>query len=442
MGAPGHLVSLEVENVKRLKAVRISPDGNVIVVAGENGQGKSSVLDSIEYLFGGKDTHPAEVIRRGAESARIVGRLDGLVVERRFTAKGTVLEVRSEDGARYPSPQTVVDKLYGALTFDPLRFLQLEPKKQADQVRELGGLDFTKIDARRQAVFEKRAEVNAHGKAMRSRFDAMPAPAEGLPETPVRIDELLAEQSKLQEEKAANDKVRQLQRELEQKAAEARTKATRGAELVDRLRAELRLAEAELERDQRSAEQLRKDADAFAPRVAELKEPDLADVYRRMKQLEATNDAIRAGATRRQLDGELTALRESKQKLENELTAIDATKAEALKKAKLPVEGLGFDEHGLTFNGLPLEQASQAERIRVAVAMGIAANPKMKVILVRDASLLDAKSLQLMVEMADAAGFQVWLERVSSDRSVGIVIEDGEVLSPAPALQLVKPTSA
>lgn len=439
MSAPGHLVSLEIDNVKRLKAVRISPDGNVVTIAGENGQGKSSVLDSIEYLFGGRETHPAEVIRRGAETARIVGRIDGLVVERRFTAKGTVLEVRSEDGAKYPSPQTVVDKLYGALTFDPLRFLQLEPKKQADQLRQLGGLDFAELDARRQAVFEKRTEVNAQGKSMRARFDAMPVPPADVPEKPVSLDQLLAEQDKLQEEKRANDGVRQLQRELEQKAAEARTKATRSTELVDNLRAQLRLAEADLQKDVLQAEHLGKERDAFAPRVQALVDPDLAELYRRMKQLEATNDLVRAAAARRRLDAELAALRESKTKLENELNAIDATKAEALKKAKLPVEGLGFDENGLTFNGLPLEQASQAERIRVAVAMGIAANPKMKVILVRDASLLDTKSLQLMVEMAAAAGFQVWLERVSSDRTVGVVIEDGEVLAAAPALQLVKP---
>jgi hypothetical protein len=123
---------------------------------------------------------------------------------------------------------------------------------------------------------------------------------------------------------------------------------------------------------------------------------------------------------------QLLALREQKAKLDKELEQLNAEKAKALSDAKFPVDGLCFTAEGLTFNALPLEQASSAERLRVSLAMGLALNPKLKVVLIRDGSLLDAKSLAMVGEMAARADAQVWVELISSG-PVGIEIVDGQV---------------
>jgi hypothetical protein len=107
---------------------------------------------------------------------------------------------------------------------------------------------------------------------------------------------------------------------------------------------------------------------------------------------------------------------------------VDAGKTEKLAAAKFPVDGLSFDETGVTFGGLPFEQASSAEQLRISVAIGIALNPKLKVLLIRDGSLLDADSLKLVAEMAADSDAQVWVERVDDTRKVGVVIEDGSVV--------------
>jgi hypothetical protein len=125
--------------------------------------------------------------------------------------------------------------------------------------------------------------------------------------------------------------------------------------------------------------------------------------------------------------GELIEAETEAAELEADIAAVDAAKAEALRQARFPVPGLAFTaDGGVTLNDLPLEQASSAEQLRVSLAMGIALNPRLKVLLIRDGSLLDETSMRLIAEMAEQAGAQVWIEIVSTG-GVGIVIEDGQV---------------
>ena len=55
---------LEIENVKRIKAVRLKPAQNgLTVIGGNNNQGKTSVLDSIAWALGGEKYRPSEAAR-------------------------------------------------------------------------------------------------------------------------------------------------------------------------------------------------------------------------------------------------------------------------------------------------------------------------------------------------------------------------------------------
>src|SRR4029077_4178854 len=110
------------------------------------------------------------------------------------------------------------------------------------------------------------------------------------------------------------------------------------------------------------------------------------------------------------------------------IEGMDQSKNEATTKAKYPVDGLQFDTAGgITLNGIPFEQCSSAEQLRVSVAIGIALNPKLKVLLIRDGSLLDDKSLLQVMAMAKEADAQVWIERVGEDEQTSVVIEDGAI---------------
>ena len=97
--------------------------------------------------------------------------------------------------------------------------------------------------------------------------------------------------------------------------------------------------------------------------------------------------------------------------------------------AAFPVVGLGFNDNGVTFNGVPFSQASSAEQLRVSVAMGLALNPTLRVVLIRDGSLLDDDSLAMVATMAAEKDSQVWIERVGHGEETSVVIEDGAVMA-------------
>jgi hypothetical protein len=102
-------------------------------------------------------------------------------------------------------------------------------------------------------------------------------------------------------------------------------------------------------------------------------------------------------------------------------------KRAAIAAAKLPVEGVEFVGEAIHLNGVPFDQASDAEQLRTSLAIAMAANPRLRVIRVRDGSLLDEDGLRIVEEMAGDRDFQVWCERVDSSGKIGFVIEGGEV---------------
>lgn len=414
------IVRLAAENIKRLRAVTIAPDGNLVVLSGRNGQGKTSVLDAITYALAGKHSVCAEPIRRGEEAAEIVCDLGDLVVRRRFIAGGgTTLEVTSRDGLRYPSPQTVLDKLVGELTFDPLAFSRRAPAEQQEILRALIGLDFTADDKQHDLLYGERTLVNREHKAAEARLRAMPTAFADTPSVLVQAGDVAGDMQKANVVNSENDRER-----------DALARAVRAiderARRVEELRAELAKAETSHSSACEAHEALR-------VKVAAMVDVDTAPILQRMRDVDAINQRVRSNQARIEVDREVEAKRLRSEDLTNQIDAIKARKAEAIGAAAMPVPGLGLSDGGVTLNGLPLDQASAAEQLRVSVAIGLAMNPRLRVLLLRDASLLDQDSLRLVAEMAQAAGAQVWCEMVTDGSGVGIVIEDGMVKEQAGA---------
>jgi predicted nucleic acid-binding Zn-ribbon protein len=428
-----HIIELRIANVKRIRAVTIRPDGSLVIVGGRNAQGKTSVLDAVEMALGGGKTLPAEPLRRGARKGGVVVDLGEYVVERTFTAKGSALVVTGKDGQPVKSPQAVLDALCSTVAFDPLAFSRMEPKKQDEVLKRLLGLDFTELERDRAELYAARTQLNRDLKQLDARMGAMPAPAAGLPAREVSVTELVAELDQRRETIAANERQRDAVADLENTAADLDGKARQVEERIAELKRDLAVAENELSTlaDKRALK-AREISDARAE-AEQLVDPDLEDVKRQIATAEQTNAKVRQNAERAKLEGEARAVADKAEQLSDAITAIDEKKAEAIAGANFPVPGLGFDATGPTLNGLPLEQASGAEKLRVSVAIGAALNPRVRVMLVRDGSLLDQESLALLAELARAQDCQVLLERVGSADDGAVIIEDGMVREDAPA---------
>jgi DNA repair exonuclease SbcCD ATPase subunit len=423
-----NILRLESKNVKRIKAVEIEPGGaSTVVIGGKNGQGKTSVLDSIEFALGGRKTFPHRPIRDGADGASVVLELDDLIVTRKF--KGGIGEdwrstvtVESKEGAVFRSPQTMLDKLIGKLSFDPLAFVRMSPKEQSESLRELVGVDTSELDDKRADLYTGRSEVNREIKHMAAEYQSMTEYPDA-PETEINISELLDKLDAINEKRYEADKLAELERKIRQKADDA----SRKIDDIDKKIEELVTKRRETLGWQESAY---KEADELLERFETDFGEDMGDplaVREEIDSAEEINVKVRNNLGKTEKKLLLDDRRSDSKKLTEMIEDIDEEKRLMLADIEFPVEGLSFSERGVTFGGVPFDQASSAEQLRVSVAMGLALNPKLKVVLIRDGSLLDEDSLAMVSDIAAEAGAQVWIEMVSTGDEVTVIIEDGMV---------------
>ena len=398
------IVKLEASNFKRLRAVEINPDGNLVVIAGRNGQGKTSVLDAITAALGGTSTKALpRPIRDGEDKAQIVLETEDLIVTRTFSGTASKLTVKGKDGSTFSKGQAKLDELLGRLSLDPLAFTQLSEKDQLKTLLDLVELPFdpAKLEADRAKVFAERTDVNRRIKELQGQATGYTIPAD-VPAEEVSVSALLTQY------REAEDSFR-AQRQAYDKLDGARARV---AEL-ERLLTDARLAV-----EAAAAETVKYDR---------VPVPDLVAIQQKIDNAEQINAGVRAAKAHRELTERLTSLQGDADFLTAQLDAIDKRKADGLAAASFPVEGLRFDEAGVTYQGVPFKQASGAEQLRVSLAMAIALNPGLRVIRIADGSLLDSTNLQLIEEMAASNDYQVWIEMVDETGDFGITIEDGAV---------------
>lgn len=416
------IVQLQAENVKRLKAVEISPEGHIVEITGRNGQGKSSVLDAIWWALAGTTHIQAVPIRKGENEARIRLDLGEIKVVRTFRKREdqtftTSIAVESTDGARYPSPQRMLDGLLGALSFDPLAFTRMDGKAQLEALKRfVPGVDFEAIERANKADYDRRTDVNRQVRALRAQASAIIVP----PDVPAaRIDDaaLVAEMERAGEHNALIER-----RRAGREAAAAEVKRL-DAE-AERIRAEIAVLNDRLRDTAGTADQKR---GQLANAEALPKPIDTAALRERIADASRANAALARHEERARVEAQATEAETQSAALTKAIEERVAAKREAIAKAELPVPGLGFGDDEILLDGVPFDQASSAEQLRTSVAIAMAANPKLRVIRVQDGSLLDEEAMRILAEMAQAADYQVWIEVVQSGRSAAIVIEDGSV---------------
>ena len=424
------IISLEAQNVKRLKAVSIHPKGPIVEISGKNASGKSSTLDSIAMALGGKDLVCSDPVRHGADKGKVTVKLDnGLTVTRTFTPSGGgTLTVANAEGAQYRSPQAMLDKLVGGLSFDPLAFARMDGKQQAGTLRALTKLDLSKLDEQRKIAGEERLLAGRYARQIEGQLTALPddptAPAEE-----VSVAALADELQRRQKANAARERYSSAANAARKQATAFNVNVENCTQQIDSLKRQI----AKLE----ESRQLHADAcnSAAATSVemdkkyAETPILDEAEIRQQLIDAQGINKRVAAQRARADAIAKVIEAKNEVHKLDAEIAGVDAKKSAMLAATPMPIEGLTFDDMTVSYRGVPFDQCSSAEQLRVSVAMGMALNPDLRVLLIRDGSLLDDDSLKIIADMAKDGGWQIWLEKVSNDKSVGVVIEDGSVVA-------------
>lgn len=423
------IVQLEAENVKRLRAVNIRPDGNLVEITGRNGQGKSSVLDAIWWALSGTTHIQAVPIRKGESEARIRLDLGEIKVLRTFKKREdetftTSLVVESTEGARYPSPQRMLDSLLGALSFDPLAFTRMDGKAQLEALRRfVPDVDFAGIQAANKADYDRRTDVNRSVKQLRAQAAGIVVP-EGLPAERVDDAALVDELTRAGEHNADLERRRARRDEA---SREIRTLGDR----AETIRAEAHRLRQRAEALDEEAAQIEVTAETLREKIrnpAALPDPvDTGSLRERIASAARLNAGVDMRERRADIERTAAAAEAQSAALSAAIEKRTADMHAAVAKAEMPVAGLSFGADEILLGGVPFDQASSAEQLRTSVAIAMAANPKLRVIRVQDGSLLDEEAMRILAEMAAEADYQVWIEVVQSGRSAAIVIEDGSV---------------
>lgn len=411
---PVKISSLELENVKRIRAIQLvpTPDG-LTVIGGNNAQGKTSVLDAIAWALGGNKMKPEAPNRDGAANpARLHVELsNGIVVER--AGKNGALKVTDSRGLK--GGQALLDEFVGQLALDLPRFMGGTDKQRADYLLGILGVDaeLARIDRDIKSTYEERRYVGREADQKQKVAESSPY-YEDAPAEPVSIDELTRRLNEAMTINASNLRKRDI---LASKEAE-RDKRLRSVEELEARLAQEREAYGACVADCADAKTV----------VDSLHEVDTAPIEDAIRSAEGVNAKVRANRAKADAQAEADGLRGDYEALTGKLDGLRAERVALLDGAGMPLSGLSVEDGVLTYNGHVWSDMSGAEQLRVATAITRATKPECGFVLVDKLEQFDTAQLAQFAAWAEGEGLQVIGTRVATDGSCTVVIEDGRIV--------------
>lgn len=435
------VISLSVSNILGLKAgFKIVPDGQSVTLTGENGAGKSSVLNTIAMLLTGRKGVPDVPIRLGSTKGDATMDLGDMVITMKITqASGAKITMADKaTGAEIKSPQTILDRIWNEMC-DPVKWMDLSKspdgrRRQAEKLRQIVGLDFTALDTEKATCLTQRTLVGRELEAAKGRLSGYKFD-ENAPKEPVTVKALMDELEAVRNHNKANEAVKAHWQEVADLAEEKRTALGAVGNDIIEIENEIaawqkRLADKRAERETLTIDLQRaeKAVEEEQAKVAVLVYQDEAPVQAKIDGADALNQAVRGNARYREIEKEVRDADAKYVTFTSRIAEIEESKTSHLAKAKFPLPGLSFNDDGVMLDNVPFAQGSQAKQLLAATAIGLALGPKIRVVLIRDGSLFDKKSLAAVAKLAEEQDAQVFMEIVESSDPGAILIEDGAVV--------------
>lgn len=420
------VTSLEIDNVLRVKMVKLTLDGKPVVLEGGNEQGKSSVLKAPDLLFASLKDAPAELLHEGAKSGKIEATIaildeDGQPTDETIQVTRSLKSGKSPtlkvvfNGKRQKKPQALLESFLERTCLDPLKFMDMDEANQKAVLAELTGFDSSALDAEIAELEGNRRCANREAKERETRLKGMTRYS-GVVE-PISVKALMEELERLE---AGNRRAERMQEDLNS----CEDRLSRAREQKTELEKALRLAEREIAEAAKARE-------CAAQAVEESCVMPTRDIREQIATADEHNARVRANDEYEEAKASAEDARRGADDLDKKLKAKRAERAKLSQEAasKLPLPDLEVTEDGVLYKGRPLAQAGSSARLRVSVAVAIARNAdsQIKLLLVDDAEKLDRQRKAELVAQAQEAGFQVIMAQVGDGGPGTVVIEDGMV---------------
>lgn len=411
--------TLQIENIKRVKAVALNPAENgLTVIGGKNGQGKTSVLDAIAWALGGDRYRPSNPEREGSTLPPHIKLTlsNGLTVER--SGKNSALKVVDATGKR--SGQQLLNEFVEQLAIDLPRFLQASNREKADTLLQVIGVGdrIHELEAKERDVYNRRRMIGQDADRKRKYADELPFyPA--APKELVSALDLIRQQQDILARNGENQRKRMRANQIEHEYGKA-------AAHVSLLKSQLAAAQKQLTQLEADLEIAQKDA-------LDLQDESTEEVERSLQEIEQINIQVRANCDREKAEQDAAYYAQQYQELTAELEDIRHDKYALLNSAELPLPGLSVEDSELTYNGKKWDCMSGADQLIAATAVARAVNPKCGFVLLDKLEQLDADTLLNFGSWLEEQGLQAIATRVSTGPECSIIIEDGFAAPEQPA---------
>lgn len=420
------ITALEVENVKRIKAVALTPaPTGLTLVGGNNNQGKTSVLDALAWALGGEKFRPAAAQRDGAVAPahlRVV-LSNGVVVERK--GKNSNLTVTDPTGRR--SGQQLLNAFVEPLALDLPRFMEASDKEKADILLRIIGIgnELHIRDMEIKSIYDKRTFTGQLAQQKKHFADELISYPDA-PEQPLSASDLIRQQQEILARNGENQRKRSQLSQLESKS---QTLAQRREQL-----------EAELARLTEEQTALTTDLYAARKSAEDLQDESTVELEASIQSIEETNRKVRANLEKARAEDEAKHYSEEYDRLTEAIAQKRKERLDLLNGADLPLPELSVEDGALTYKGKRWRDMSGSDQLRVAAAIVRRLNPDCGFVLLDKLEQMDMTTLEEFGRWLEAEGLQAIATRVSTGSECQIIIEDGmvkgadlPVLSAAPA---------
>ena len=414
------ITALEAENVKRIKAVALTPaPTGLTLVGGNNNQGKTSVLDALAWALGGEKFRPNAAQRDGAVApAHLrVTLSNGVVVERK--GKNSSLTVTDPTGRR--SGQQLLNAFVEPLALDLPRFMEASDKEKADILLRIIGIgnELHLRDMEIKSIYDKRTFTGQLAQQKKYFADELISYPDA-PEQPLSASDLIRRQQDILARNGENQRLRQQAQELARQEQQCLDELKRTRERIaelEKLREELDTKHTKLFNQRKNAEKT----------VDQLQDESTAELEASIQSIEETNRKVRANLEKARAEDEASKYASDYDKLTDAIEQKRKERLALLNGADLPLPELSVEDGALTYKGKRWRDMSGSDQLRVAAAIVRRLNPDCGFVLLDKLEQMDMTTLEEFGHWLEAEGLQAIATRVSTGSECQIIIEDGMV---------------
>jgi len=419
---------LEIENVKRIKAVKIEPTANgLTIVGGNNNQGKTSVLDSIAWALGGEKYRPSKAQREGSTippTLHIVLN-NGLVVERK--GKNSALKVTDPNGGK--GGQQLLNEFVEQLALDLPRFMESSGKEKAQTLLKIIGVgdQLEILDRKEKELYNSRLSIGQIADRKKKFADEQPYYPEA-PKELISPSELIKQQQEILARNGENQRKRERLNEITMNKH-------RVFDDIGRLDEQIATLQKQKEQLTEEYNQAVRDEETAQKTVMELQDESTAELEASLANIEEINRKVRANMDKDKAEDDALDYKNQYNALSIEIDKTRKEKTDLLQSAELPLPDLSVKDGELIYKGQQWDNMSGSDRLKVSTAIVRKLNPKCGFVLLDKLEQMDLNTLQEFGQWLEQEGLQAIATRVSTGDECSIIIEDGYVKDEGPMPQ-------